>query len=483
MRNGDEGQGQRPIGLDNLDPPPETLNVNVRLPKPGDSKENARSSSDWPHIFLYFIPIPISLALIVILAVLDVKLVFDPPGLLLVLNTCFLSLLPFLVAYIAVKGYLSSGSISLIMLAAGCLSLGLGSIMAGFMPLTHLGVNGVVAIHNSSALLSSVFQVLGVASALVGLPPQQDRRRKKRTLLSLFLGISAFAALLTITNVYGVGPVFFVQGSGPTPLRQTVLGGATAMFLVSGLLLGAMYLRSGSRFLFWYCMALLLIAEGLFCISIQTTVGSPIGWLGRGLQYLAGIYLLVAILEARSELVVRGLRLDVGIAKLLRHHLEPLVEQRTEELARANDELRHEITERVRAEEALKIAKDDLEERVQERTWELVTTVKALQKEVATRKETQEGLRRTARALKAISDCNQALIRATEESSLLNEICRVIVEVGGYPTTWVGFAQDDESKSMQTVAQWSFEERDVEKLDVIPFRNSTSNLQIRKVHH
>ena len=363
----------------------------------GTLKKDARSSSDWPHIFLYFVPIPIGLALIVILALLDVKSVFDPPGLLLVLNTCFLSLLPFFVAYIAMKGYLSSGSISLIMLSAGCLSLGLGSILAGFVPLTHLGVNGVVAIHNSSALLSSMFQVLGVASALVGLPPQQDRRRKKLTVLSLFLGISVFAALLTITNVYGVGPVFFVQGSGPTPLRQTVLGAAFAMFLVSGLLLGAMYLRSGSRFLFWYCMALFLIAEGLFCISIQKAVGSPIGWLGRGLQYLAGIYLLVAILEARSELVVRGLRLDVGIAKLLRHHLEPLVEQRTEELARANDELRHEITERVRAEEALKKANDELEERVQERTWELVTTVEALQKEVATRTETQEGLRRTAR--------------------------------------------------------------------------------------
>jgi len=412
------------------------------------------------------IPIPIGGAFIAVLATLDATSVFDPAGLLLALNTCFLSLLPFLVVYVAARGYLVSGSISLIMFAAGCLSLGLGSFLAGFMPLTKAGSNGIVFVHNSSVLMGGVFHLLGAATALQGLPPQQNRWHRTLHILCICLCIALFEALLMVTTLYDSAPLFFVQGTGPTLLRQTVLGGAIALFLVAGLLFAVVYLRSGSRFMFWYCVALFLIAEGLFCISIQKAVGSPIGWLGRGLQYLAGIYLLVAIVNARRELGVRGLTLKAGMATLFRHHLELLVEQQTEELEYANKELRQENAERVRVQEALKKAKDELEVRVQERTGELATTVEALQKEAATRKEAEQGLRRTARALKALSDCNQALMHAREESILLNEICRIIVEIGGYSVAWIGFAEEDESKTVRPMARWGVEEEDVEKLTV-----------------
>lgn len=41
-------------------------------------------------------------------------------------------------------------------------------------------------------------------------------------------------------------------------------------------------------------------------------------------------------------------------------------------------------------------------------------------------------LQRANRALRTRSSCNQALIHATTEESLLAEVCRVIVEEGGY---------------------------------------------------
>ena len=204
------------------------------------------------------------------------------------------------------------------------------------------------------------------------------------------------------------------------------------MFLVSGLLLGAMYLRSRSSFLFWYCMAMFLIAEGLFCISIQKAVGSPIGWLGRGLQYLAGIYLLVAILQARSELVVRGLRLDVGIAKLLRHHLEPLVEQRTEELARVNDELRHEIAERVRVQEALEKAKDELDVRVQERTAELRASNEQLLRQIDERKKAEESLQESEERYRTFFDTSHDGVFMTTVDWRLIDFNEAAIEMLGY---------------------------------------------------
>lgn len=148
------------------------------------------------------IPIPIGGAFIAVLATLDTTSVFDPPGLLLALNTCFLSLLPFLVVYVAARGYLLSGSISLIMFAAGCLSLGLGCFLAGFMPLTKAGSNGIVFIHNSSALASAVFHLLGAAIALQGLRPQQNRWHRTVHVLCICLGIALFEALLVVTTLY-----------------------------------------------------------------------------------------------------------------------------------------------------------------------------------------------------------------------------------------------------------------------------------------
>jgi len=46
-----------------------------------------------------------------------------------------------------------------------------------------------------------------------------------------------------------------------------------------------------------------------------------------------------------------------------------------------------------------------------------------------------------SRALKLFLSCSQALVRSTEESLLLHAICRIVVNVGGYTMSWVGFTQ------------------------------------------
>ncbi|HEV2327443.1 MAG TPA: PAS domain-containing protein [Verrucomicrobiae bacterium] len=74
---------------------------------------------------------------------------------------------------------------------------------------------------------------------------------------------------------------------------------------------------------------------------------------------------------------------------------------------------------------------------------------------------------RTQRALETLSECNQALVRATTEPALLQEICRVIVKESGYRFAWVGFASDDEQKIVQPVAHAGYEEGYLEKLNLI----------------
>ena len=50
-------------------------------------------------------------------------------------------------------------------------------------------------------------------------------------------------------------------------------------------------------------------------------------------------------------------------------------------------------------------------------------------------------LQRTNRALLAISACNALLARATDEAELLEGMCRIVVDSGGYLDAWIGLSE------------------------------------------
>ncbi|WP_158240456.1 ATP-binding protein [Telmatospirillum siberiense] len=63
-------------------------------------------------------------------------------------------------------------------------------------------------------------------------------------------------------------------------------------------------------------------------------------------------------------------------------------------------------------------------------------------------------LLRVNRALATLTRATEALIRATDEQQLLNEICRILVEVGSYAFAWVGYVQHDDECSVWPVARF-----------------------------
>jgi signal transduction histidine kinase/ActR/RegA family two-component response regulator len=83
--------------------------------------------------------------------------------------------------------------------------------------------------------------------------------------------------------------------------------------------------------------------------------------------------------------------------------LERQVEQRTAQLATANEALQKEIGERRRAEEELRKSNDELEKRVAERTARLAQTVETLREEVARRMQAEEVLRKRSEQLRVIA--------------------------------------------------------------------------------
>lgn len=72
-------------------------------------------------------------------------------------------------------------------------------------------------------------------------------------------------------------------------------------------------------------------------------------------------------------------------------------------------------------------------------------------------KEADDTVRRLNRALKILNDCNQALVRATSESDLLERICEIVVAEGGYRLAWVSVAEQGPDQKVRVAAHAGFE--------------------------
>jgi PAS domain S-box-containing protein len=68
------------------------------------------------------------------------------------------------------------------------------------------------------------------------------------------------------------------------------------------------------------------------------------------------------------------------------------------------------------------------------------------------RKRVEQAERRLHRELQAVSKCNQTLLRAEDEQTLLDDICRIVCDEAGYRMAWVGYREDDAAKTIRPVA-------------------------------
>ncbi len=129
------------------------------------------------------------------------------------------------------------------------------------------------------------------------------------------------------------------------------------------------------------------------------------------------------------------------------------------------DEIKAEVTRAGRWEGELLHTKKDGSQLVVASRWALQRNNKGApvailetNNDITERKHAEEALRRLNRELRALSNCNQTLLRATDEQSLLEEICRIVCQEAGYRTAWVAYAEHDEAKSVRPAAWTGTEE-------------------------
>lgn len=77
-----------------------------------------------------------------------------------------------------------------------------------------------------------------------------------------------------------------------------------------------------------------------------------------------------------------------------------------------------------------------------------------------------QALQHAIRAFKTLSAGNHELVYASDEKQLLQAMCRVVVETGGYRAAWVGYARHDAGKTIRPMAQCGFEDGSMEALKI-----------------
>lgn len=78
--------------------------------------------------------------------------------------------------------------------------------------------------------------------------------------------------------------------------------------------------------------------------------------------------------------------------------------------------------------------------------------------EISERKAAERELHQMNRTLRALSQSNQARVRATDEQGYLNEVCRIIVEDCGHAMAWIALAENDEAKTARAAAHAGVED-------------------------
>ncbi|MFA6224371.1 MAG: PAS domain S-box protein [Desulfomonilaceae bacterium] len=260
--------------------------------------------------------LPAFILAISILAYIQIPVTFESSQLLLILNTLFIGLIPMAIAYLAARVYMSSGSTGFLLMGCGMLTFGLSSILAAAFINLSDGPNILVTIHNSGVLLSAICQTIGAMLFIGGGTSWAVRGKGPCPVIGIYGGVVLLTLLFSLVTAVGFLPRFFVQGVGPTVLRQFVLISAMNLYIFSAVLFMIHYRRWRSDFIYWYALALAMISVGLFGILLQKSVGCPIGWLGRSAQYLGGSFGLIAILMAVSGAISKKLSIEESIALL-----------------------------------------------------------------------------------------------------------------------------------------------------------------------
>lgn len=451
--------------------------------------------------------LPLLLLVFIGLWLADWRAPHESPYLRLGLNFIFLTLVSVCITALVIKSFLVSAMPVHLLLSCGAAFFGAAGLMGAIAGLSnpggiHFDPNVQVTLFNTCIFFSALCHLAGAALSIRW---NEIVLRAPR----LWLAAAGTVALGTVGWIFiaatsGGTPVFFATGSGSTAVRQFVLASAIFMLVLASVLLRKASQPQLSAFVAWYTLALQVLALGLLGFLLAPSVGSALSWLGRATLYLGGIYMLIAahtaVREPGGSFILLGpLRphvlhtYTVAVAIVLAavvlrmvfmQNLGPRFDIMTFFPVVVLAALYAGSQAGLLA-AALSVALMTYFSTEAPGAYSvndpayvaglvifflsaliISSIVDRMHRAHVRMQESKAEQRRLNRALRLLSDCNLALVRATSERGLLDDLCRLVVESGGYLMAWVGVPQQDAAKSIRPVAQSGYEEGYLESIRV-----------------
>jgi PAS domain S-box-containing protein len=268
------------------------------------ANNNLPNTANWLQWVSASLVILVAIA-VVILAVANVKTVYEPHYLVQIFNTIFSFGAGLLIAIVAMQIYLTMASWWAFFLGSGALVFGISALLAGWVFPDSL--NTSVTLFSIGTLISGGLHFFGAVQSPKSKQPSTSTNKSGSlvAVILLCLSIVIVFLLLSILPSARFFPKFYISGTGYTFTRYAITIAAAILFFASILFYGISHFRPRTNFIFWYCLGLAMVTIGILSAAFSSH-GTPLNWLGRISQYLGSIYFLVSVLIALHESHVRG---------------------------------------------------------------------------------------------------------------------------------------------------------------------------------
>ena len=282
-------------------------------------------------------PIPLILAAIVVVSILDIRIIYEPRWAAPAQNLILFAGASLVAAVLGAKGYLKSGAASVLMLGGGMLCFGLAGVAGSTFVALANRTNAGVTTHNLGCLCAGAIHVFSAISLTLGWSIRSGSNRSKH--IFAFYGLIGAATLvIAVLSWSGYFPAF-VMGGESTALRNVVIDATTGEFISAAGIFFLLAHARGADFLRGYWMGLSLVGLGLIGVGATGVIGSPLSWIGRISQSLGQLYMVFALLalaagrsgDSASELI----GLSFKQIELERRRAEEALNSATERLALA----------------------------------------------------------------------------------------------------------------------------------------------------
>ncbi len=260
-------------------------------------------------------PLPILAILILLLATItrNSTSIIELPYLAFLGNFLFMTGTGYAVSFICARSYLAHGLESALVLGSGLVALGTCSFLSGIGKPLAFGANFTVLAQNTGTLIFSACCAASTWLSMREGPHTAGRSGRPPLLAGAYGATSLLCALGMIAERAGLMPPVFIQGQGPTPLRQLILMASLALLAFAAANLLHLFRRRRSTFAWWFLLGIVAMTTSIPAFGINLEVGTSLGWLGRAANYLGCLYLLAAVIAASRETESTGQRLEDSI--------------------------------------------------------------------------------------------------------------------------------------------------------------------------